>query len=553
MRQNVGTRVYAETEHEMSAHPSLGEAVVQLLGARGIEVCFGIPGTHNLEFYRGFSSAKSTVKHVLVRHEQSAGYAADAYFRVAGKPACVIATSGPGLANTLVAAGTAYADRIPMLVLSPGPELDRAGSEDGWLHYTKDQHGMANAVFGRSVRAETAVGALEAVDSAFQEWSARKHSLPIHVEIPADLLSAPVPLSVLAPLLKSVNCCGGEGVLPERNIEQLVQQLSGASTVGMLVGRGCNDARAEVNALAVTLGALAVETPDAKGVLSEKWVGCLGANTDSKDVMSAIFASDAVLVLGSELPRSMVALPAQEPSGLLVRVGSTYLEQFGNRTPKVALACDVQDFASRLIERFPGPSKERMRALDFEATRLRKSIKDGAPKDVRAVVELLAGLVTADPVIVGDSSQVCYRGIGPLLDGIQPKSYINSFGYSTLGYGVPGALGASIADPARPVICVTGEGALMFSVAELLTLVELKIPVAVVVVDNGGFREIREGMESREIAPVGVDFCVPDMGSLVRGLGARFVDFSAGSAEAFRDLVRSAWARQGPTVIRIEA
>ena len=99
-----------------------GSAVVQALGDNGVDVVFGIPGTHNLEIYRAL--AGSRIRHVTPRHEQGAGYAADGYARVTGRPGVCVTTSGPGLTNVTTAAATAYADSIPLLVVSPGVPLN---------------------------------------------------------------------------------------------------------------------------------------------------------------------------------------------------------------------------------------------------------------------------------------------------------------------------------------------------------------------------------------------------------------------------------------------
>src|SRR5262249_36702412 len=98
----------------------------------GVDVVFCIPGTHNLEMYRGLGD--STIRHVGVRHEQAAGFAADGYARVTGRPGVVITTSGPGLTNVCTAAGTAYADSIPLLILSPGVPRGMEGADAGSLH-----------------------------------------------------------------------------------------------------------------------------------------------------------------------------------------------------------------------------------------------------------------------------------------------------------------------------------------------------------------------------------------------------------------------------------
>jgi thiamine pyrophosphate-dependent acetolactate synthase large subunit-like protein len=101
----------------MTEHRNGGAAVVETLAAHGVDTIFGIPGTHNLELYRHFPT--TGIRAVTPRHEQGAGYAAEAYARVAGRPGVVVTTSGPGLTNVMTAASTAYAESQPMLVVGP--------------------------------------------------------------------------------------------------------------------------------------------------------------------------------------------------------------------------------------------------------------------------------------------------------------------------------------------------------------------------------------------------------------------------------------------------
>src|SRR6202049_3524878 len=123
-----------------------GRYVAQLLVANGIDTVFGIPGVHTLELYRGL--AASGVRHVLVRHEQAAGFAADGYARISGRPAAAFVISGPGLTNILTAAAQAYSDSVPLLVVAAAPVLASFTKQWGVLHELHDQAALAAGVFG---------------------------------------------------------------------------------------------------------------------------------------------------------------------------------------------------------------------------------------------------------------------------------------------------------------------------------------------------------------------------------------------------------------------
>ena len=134
--------------------------------------------------------------------------------------------------------------------------------------------------------------------------------------------------------------------------------------------------------------------------------------------------------------------------------------------------------------------------------------------------------------VVGDSSQVTYFGSAHFFDTQRPAEFLYMAGFATLGYGLPAGIGAKIADPHRPVVVLLGDGALMFSVQEIVTAVEQRLALPIVVMDNSGYAEIKEQERLRGIPPIGVDLHVPDLPALARACGA--LGFDARDARACR-------------------
>src|SRR5215213_3401507 len=170
----------------MTAAMTAGELAVRSLAAHGVELVFGIPGTHNLELYAHLRA--HGIRHVLPRHEQGAGYAADGYARVSGRPGVAITTAGPALMNVAAAAGQAQSDSVPLLVLAPGMPRAHPTASTGHLHEMPSQQRAMSGVVERSVRvmshAELA-GELAAAFSALRTARPRAR----YVEIPLDLLA----------------------------------------------------------------------------------------------------------------------------------------------------------------------------------------------------------------------------------------------------------------------------------------------------------------------------------------------------------------------------
>ena len=123
---------------------TVGEALIRLLEAHGVDTVFGIPGVHTVELYRGL--ARSKIRHVTPRHEQGAGFMADGYARVSGKPGVAFVITGPGLTNTITAMAQARADSVPMLVISGVNATATLGKGLGYLHELPDQRGMMEKV-----------------------------------------------------------------------------------------------------------------------------------------------------------------------------------------------------------------------------------------------------------------------------------------------------------------------------------------------------------------------------------------------------------------------
>ncbi|MER5533135.1 thiamine pyrophosphate-binding protein, partial [Streptomyces mirabilis] len=164
-----------------------GEALVRALAAHDVTQAFGIPGTHNLEIYRHL--AAYGVRHATPRHEQGAGYAADGYARVTGRPGVVITTTGPALLNVTAAVGQAYSDSVPLLVLSPGMPLRHPRLSTGLLHEMRSQTEALRGVAAFSHRVSSVAEIDAAVARAFTLFRTRRPR-PVHLEVPLDLLTA---------------------------------------------------------------------------------------------------------------------------------------------------------------------------------------------------------------------------------------------------------------------------------------------------------------------------------------------------------------------------
>jgi 5-guanidino-2-oxopentanoate decarboxylase len=176
-------------ELNMQQNLTGGQALVRLLANYGVDTVFGIPGVHTLELYRGLPG--SGIRHVLTRHEQGAGFMADGYARVSGKPGVCFVITGPGVTNAATGIGQAYADSIPMLVISSVNHTASLGKGWGCLHETQDQRAMTAPITAFSAVALTAEDLPELIARAYAVFDSERPR-PVHISVPLDVLAAPV-------------------------------------------------------------------------------------------------------------------------------------------------------------------------------------------------------------------------------------------------------------------------------------------------------------------------------------------------------------------------
>ena len=540
-----------------------GRAVIATLAAHGVDTIFGIPGTHNLEFYRHLS--EFGIRAITPRHEQGAGYGADGYFLVSGKPGVVITTSGPGLTNVITAAATAYAESRPMLILSPGVPTGMERADVGMLHETKDSSGALNRLLVSSQRTRTAEGAAQAVAEAFAMFSSSRPG-PVHIEVPLDVLEGAWNGSVPTPIP------GRRPGLDSRVVSRAAEAVAGAARPLIVAGGGARRASAEVRAFAERLDAPVATTANGKGIISETHSLSLGSNVRFPSVQAESAAADVLIVLGSELADSDLwggLIGAQTSAGIRDENSSQLVircdidpDQLGKNLGGDILACaDAGEFLTAL-----------MAELDHNGattTSTRDAASTGGSDRVAAIrgswnsdfdFESIGARVTrlveqgAGPAVVvaGDSSQVTYDGSVHALTASTPDQLLYMPGFATLGYGIPAAIGAKLADSARPVACILGDGAAMFSIQELMTASELGLGIPFVIVDNGGYAEIEAQMVDRTIEPFAVKLARPDFAALGHSMGGTGVTIAESDIdEMLPAAVAEALERTVPTTIHI--
>ncbi|MBS1906221.1 MAG: thiamine pyrophosphate-binding protein [Actinobacteria bacterium] len=521
-----------------------GWVLMEALRGYGVDTVFGIPGTHNLEFYRPLPALG--IRPVTTRHEQGAGYGADGWSLQTGKPGVVVTTSGPGLLNALSAAGTAYCESRPMIILSPGPARGSEFADVGTLHETKDQLAAASAVVEWGRRVTSAAEAVHAVHDAFALFASGRPR-PVYIEVPLDLLEEEA--DGISGDDLAARAFAPAPAPSDDAITAAARLLDAATDPVILAGGGSRRAGAALRAVAERLGAAVVTTTNAKGVLDEHHPLSLGANLRLAAARNRARDADVLLVVGSKLGEAELWVDRLDARGTVIRIDLLASQLDKNQKADVGIVGDAAAVLSALRNQLGDGQPHTGAGVAETLDAVRAEVHELSPVNA-ALAEVIAEVLPADAIVATDSSQIAYWGLMNVLRVSRPNSMPYMATYATLGYALPAALGSRLADPGRPVFAVTGDGALMFSLQEMITAVEQRLDVTVIVVDNGGYAEIRQNEADAGIAPIGVDLVQLDwaaLGAAFGGTGRR-----AASAAELAEAVRQAQADGGLQIIHID-
>ena len=531
-----------------------GEVLVKLLEGYGVEQVFGIPGVHTVELYRGL--ARSSINHVTPRHEQGAGFMADGYARTSGKPGVCFIITGPGMTNITTAMGQAYADSIPMLVISSVQARSQLGGGRGKLHELPNQGALVAGVAAFSHTLMSAAELPAVLARAFALFQAGRPR-PVHIEIPLDVL-----VEDADALLSSQPVSIARAGAAPSAVAQMSELLANARRPLILAGGGAIDAAPELMRLAEQLEAPVALTINAKGMLPSSHPLLIGSTQTLVATRALVADADVVLAIGTELAETdydVTFAGGFEIPGTLLRVDIDPDQTVRNYTPQVALVADAQSAAQALLD---GIAKHPLapRSADWgpaRAASLRAELATlwDAPTQAQTLFLQTVQDTLPEAVFVGDSTQPVYTG-NLTFNPERPRRWFNSStGYGTLGYALPAAIGAWLGggnsrDKRPPVVCLIGDGGLQFTLPELASAVEARTPVIVLLWNNQGYEEIKKYMVNRAIEPVGVDIYTPDFITVAKGLGCAAL--AVEGVDELRQALRAAVDRQGPTLIEID-
>ena len=517
----------------------VGEAIIDLLAREyGVDVVFGIPGVHNVELYRGLH--RSGVRAISPRHEQGAGFMADGWSIMTGRPGVCVLISGPGITNVMTPIAQAYHDSRPMFVLASTTPTGALGKSFGPLHDLPDQAAIVRTIcaFSETVTDITQLPAL--IERAWNIFSSDRPR-PVHIAIPMDVLEQPC-----QPFTR-VHISSAKPVADESEISRAAEIINAAQNPVVIAGGGCVDAGLELVALAETLNAPVLLTGNAKGAMSSSHELCAGNCLVFGRVQRDVEAADVVVVIGTELSDTDLYNNGRALNfgGKVVRIDIDQAQISRRTTPTVSL---VGDAAVTLLEL---TSKITKRTTQDGQTRAQIWRDHARAKTSAKFVPWLKAIedhLPSDAIVALDSTQLAYSAHW-WLPATQPRSWLAPYGFGTLGCALPMAIGASVAVPNRHVLVIAGDGGWLFTVAEMASALDLNSKIVLLLWDNRGYEQIRESFDDVNAPQLGVDVSSHDPVAIARGFGWTASEVT--TPEQLSATLQTAFTANTPQFIRV--
>ena len=473
------------------------ESLVRALENAGVEVIFGIPGGAILPAYDPLFD--SSIRHILVRHEQGAGHAAQGYASASGRVGVCMATSGPGATNLVTAIADAYMDSIPIVAITGQVSSNLIGT-DGFQE--ADIRGITMPITKHSYLVTDASQIPRVIAEAFHIAGTGRPG-PVLVDIAKDALQATTtfdwPNELALPGYRPTTHPHG------KQVREAARLLIDAERPVLYVGGGVikAEASAELLQLAETYGIPVVTTLMARGAFPDSHELHLGMPGMHGTVaaVSALQKSDLLVSLGARFDDRVTGnLDSFAPLAKVIHADIDPAEISKNRHADVPIVGDCREVISDLLVVLAALAEDGEKG-DYAAWRQQMgAVKTKYPVGYDAPAEGLAPQTVIERLSAIAGPEAIYAaGVGQhqmwaahYVDYERPRQWLNSGGAGTMGYAVPAAMGAQVADPDRVVWAIDGDGCFQMTNQELATCALEGIPIKVAVINNSSLGMVRQ-------------------------------------------------------------
>lgn len=461
------------------------EILVKCLENEGVEVVFGYPGGAALEIFDALQKTPQ-IKNILVRHEQGAAHAANGYARVSGKVGVCLATSGPGATNLITGVATAYMDSIPIVIITGQVASGMVGTD---AFQEVDITGISDPISKHNYLVKDTRDIPRIVKEAFYIAKSGRPG-PVLIDIPKDIAAARVKVEECQRVdLRGYkpNLLGHKG-----QIRQVKQLLKEAERPLICAGGGVISAKAEEELLMLAeqlqipvvntlmgLGSIPREHPLSFGMLGT--YGLAEANLITQEC-------DLFVALGMRFDDRVTGNTQKfAPHAKIIHIDIDTAEIGKNVRADVPLVGDLKIILKQIIECLEGEKREKLwwplAGAEQEETRENIAAQNSPGIYPGEVIAALNQVMTPGTIVTTDVGQhQIWAAQGLKLQ--EPRTFISSGGLGTMGYGIPAAIGAQVANPQRSVVVITGDGSFQMGMPELGTCLAEDLPLKIIIFNN---------------------------------------------------------------------
>lgn len=479
------------------------QIIVQSLKAEGVEYVFGYPGGAVIEIYDALFQLNK-FKHILVRHEQAAVHAADAYARVSGKVGVALVTSGPGVTNALTGIATAYSDSIPLVVISGQVGNSLIGTD---AFQEVDTVGITRPCVKHNFLVTNIAELADTIKKAFQIAASGRPG-PVVVDVPKDVTQAMAKFSYPQ---EDIFIRSYQPVVQGHigQIKKAVQMLASAKRPIVYFGGGVvlGNASEEMTKFVRMIGAPCTGTLMGLGAYpssDRQFLGMLGMH-GTYEANLAMQNADVVLAIGARFDDRVISVPSKffEKAKKIIHIDVDPSSIAKRVKVDIPIVGDVKNVLSEMIQLW---GKQESAPAADSLDKWWKSIEEWRSRNClwfdneseiikpQYVIQKLAEITNNSAIITSDVGQH-QMFTAQYYPFERPRQWLNSGGLGTMGVGLPYAIGAKLAAPDQDVFCITGEGSIQMNIQELSTCFQYRVPVNVVTLNNGYLGMVRQWQE----------------------------------------------------------